>query len=304
MMNAIGIFTTDLEKTVLFYRDVMGFETSWDFKSKDVLLTQGNRKLILYPREDFEDMVSKKLSYSKATNGTFEISFGVNTFKKVDEKYNEVIKKGAKSVLPPTTEPWGQRTCYVEDPDGNLIEISSFFNSVDILTTDRLILKPFSTSDVDDVFDYSKDEETTRYLSWDVHTSKDRSLEAIETYLMDEAKYAITLKSTNKVIGCIDIMFTDDDNRVEFGYVLNNAYWNQGYMSESLSRIIKHCFEEQKCIDEIEGLLFIENRASARVMEKCGMKWSKSVKNLNKDGKIIEMDHYIITKEEYNKSKC
>ncbi|MBO4673317.1 MAG: glyoxalase, partial [Bacteroidaceae bacterium] len=33
---------------------------------------------------------------------------------------------GAKSVLPPTTEPWGQRTCYVADPDGNLIEIGSF----------------------------------------------------------------------------------------------------------------------------------------------------------------------------------
>ena len=33
---------------------------------------------------------------------------------------------GAKPVLQPTTEPWGQRTCYIADPDGNLIEISSF----------------------------------------------------------------------------------------------------------------------------------------------------------------------------------
>ena len=36
------------------------------------------------------------------------------------------LNNGAKSVLPPTTEPWGQRTCYVADPDGNLIEIGSF----------------------------------------------------------------------------------------------------------------------------------------------------------------------------------
>ena len=34
-----------------------------------------------------------------------------------------------KSVLPPTTEPWGQRTCYVADPDGNLIEIGSFIDN-------------------------------------------------------------------------------------------------------------------------------------------------------------------------------
>jgi len=28
--------------------------------------------------------------------------------------------------MEPTTEPWGQRTCYVADPEGNLIEIGSF----------------------------------------------------------------------------------------------------------------------------------------------------------------------------------
>ena len=33
---------------------------------------------------------------------------------------------GAGSVLEPTTEPWGQRTCYIADPEGNLIEIGSF----------------------------------------------------------------------------------------------------------------------------------------------------------------------------------
>ena len=33
---------------------------------------------------------------------------------------------GIQPNLPPTTEPWGQRTCYVADPDGNLIEIGSF----------------------------------------------------------------------------------------------------------------------------------------------------------------------------------
>ena len=36
------------------------------------------------------------------------------------------LTNGAASVLSPTTEPWGQRTCYVADPDGNLIEIGTF----------------------------------------------------------------------------------------------------------------------------------------------------------------------------------
>ena len=50
----------------------------------------------------------------------------MDTFEEVDKAYADVISKGAVSVLEPTTEPWGQRTCYIADPEGNLIEIGSF----------------------------------------------------------------------------------------------------------------------------------------------------------------------------------
>lgn len=50
----------------------------------------------------------------------------VDHFDEVDEEYKKAISKGAVSVLEPTTEPWGQRTCYISDPEGNLIEIGSF----------------------------------------------------------------------------------------------------------------------------------------------------------------------------------
>ena len=36
------------------------------------------------------------------------------------------MEKGAVPVLEPETEPWGQRTCYIADPEGNLVEIGSF----------------------------------------------------------------------------------------------------------------------------------------------------------------------------------
>ena len=48
------------------------------------------------------------------------------TFADVDKEYQHALTNGAASVLSPTTEPWGQRTCYVADPDGNLIEIGTF----------------------------------------------------------------------------------------------------------------------------------------------------------------------------------
>lgn len=54
---------------------------------------------------------------------TLFMLYGRNNF---EEKYEELTSKGAKGVLEPTTEPWGQRTCYIADPEGNLIEIGSW----------------------------------------------------------------------------------------------------------------------------------------------------------------------------------
>lgn len=81
---------------------------------------------MMYGRENFEKMTHRKYAYLKGINGHFEIALYVDTFEEVDEKYKEVMEKGAVSILEPTTAPWGQRTCYIADPEGNLIEIGSF----------------------------------------------------------------------------------------------------------------------------------------------------------------------------------
>lgn len=124
--NTIGLFTTDNTNMVDFYTEVMGFETNWNGFDLDVELHLGNMRLLLFPRVYFEKMLSQGLTYPLGLNGTMEISFDVPTFADVDEEYSRVVSMGAKPVLPPTTEPWGQRTCYIADPEGNLIEISSF----------------------------------------------------------------------------------------------------------------------------------------------------------------------------------
>ena len=71
-------------------------------------------------------MTGRKYEFVKDLNGHTEMALYVDTFEEVDKAYSEVISKGAVSVLAPETEPWGQRTCYIADPEGNLIEIGSF----------------------------------------------------------------------------------------------------------------------------------------------------------------------------------
>ena len=123
--NTVGLFVTEMEKMVSFYRDVMDLETDWKGEA-NAELSCGEMRLIMYSRNDFEVMTGRKYSYTENINGTMELAFDVPTFADVDKEYERVINAGAKPVFKPTTEPWGQRTCYVADPDGNLIEINSF----------------------------------------------------------------------------------------------------------------------------------------------------------------------------------
>ena len=124
--NTIGLFTSNNRAVVDFYTKTFGFTTNWDGVQPNVEMTLGNSRIIVFPRDAFENMTSQKFNYPNGTNGPIEISFDVPTFAKVDKEYGNAVQNGAKSVMAPVTQPWGQRTCYVADPEGNLIEISSF----------------------------------------------------------------------------------------------------------------------------------------------------------------------------------
>ena len=125
-LDGFGLFVRDMGRMIRFYRDVLGFEIREDEDTSNVYLIKDGTLFLLYGRDDFERMTHRRYEYIKGLNGHSELALYVDTFQEVDEQFRRVVTLGATPVLEPETEPWGQRTCYIADPEGNLIEIGSF----------------------------------------------------------------------------------------------------------------------------------------------------------------------------------
>ena len=125
-LDGFGIMVDDMAAMIRFYRDVLGFEIKEEENTTIVFLEKDGTLFLLYRKTDFEKMTNRKYSYCRGINGHFEIALGVDNYAAVDKAYADVTAAGAEGIMAPATEPWGQRTCYIADPEGNLIEIGSF----------------------------------------------------------------------------------------------------------------------------------------------------------------------------------
>ena len=123
--SMIGIFVSDLEKMVAFYHDVLGFEVKNEGEYFTVFDHEGI-DLGFFARSMAQDYIEAELTYPSGVNGTFSLSIDVEDFYDVDDEYERIVDAGGTPVAQPKDVPWGQRSSMVADPEGNMIEISSW----------------------------------------------------------------------------------------------------------------------------------------------------------------------------------
>ena len=163
------------------------------------------------------------------------------------------------------------------------------------IETERLILRDASVDDAEDMFEYAKLEEVTKYLSWKPHLSvkdSEKILEMLSKEAKEKDPYvlkAIVLKENDKMIGTIDArIFGDGLKDAEFGYCLNPKYWNKGYMSEALKAFIQALHKEHG-VENVFGSFERENIASKRVMQKNEMYYYETVRRNFKNKGEVEL---------------
>lgn len=142
-----------------------------------------------------------------------------------------------------------------------------------ILETERLLLRPWAETDAEDLYEYAKDPNVGPRAGWPTHQSVDESRSVLKNVLMAQENYAIVLKETDRVIGCIGLKPTDGSIGLEpeIGYWIGVPHWGKGYMPEAVREILRHCFSDIGCRG-VWCAYYVGNDQSKRVQEKCGFK--------------------------------
>ncbi len=121
-INMIGIITNDFDTMHTFYRDVLGFEEKLVMESFVEFVSEGVRLAI--STGSVMEQATGDASYTTPHTGhAFELAFDAGTPADVDVEYRELVERGALPVKEPADMPWGQRTAFFADPDGNIHEI-------------------------------------------------------------------------------------------------------------------------------------------------------------------------------------
>lgn len=155
-----------------------------------------------------------------------------------------------------------------------------------VLETERLILRQLTINDAEDVFKWTNDERVTKYMIYPTHENIETTIVWLES-LMDlpdnNFNWGFVLKDNNRLIGSGGIRYYKPENAWSFGYNISYDCWNKGYTTEVTKRMIEFAYKECGARDFISEHA-IDNPASGRVMEKCGLSFSHYIEYSKFDG--------------------
>ena len=146
------------------------------------------------------------------------------------------------------------------------------------LETERLLLRPWLESDLNDLFEYASVPGVGEMAGWSHHESLQVSKDILNRFIEEKKAFAIVFKENYKVIGSLGVEEYDlEDKLSEFfdyrgrsiGYVLSKDYWGRGLMPEAVRAVVEYLFSALDYDFLLSGH-FDKNDRSRRVQEKCG----------------------------------
>lgn len=142
-------------------------------------------------------------------------------------------------------------------------------------------MRKFELRDADELFRILSDEEVNRFLPWFPHKTREETLRFMQDSVFADYdktiayRYAVILRSENRLIGYLSFLGIDEKERSgDVGYGLLREYWGSGIMTEAVKALLFRL--------KTDGFRYatathdVQNPASGRVMQKCGMRYVRT----------------------------
>lgn len=168
-----------------------------------------------------------------------------------------------------------------------------------ILQTERLVLRPFQPSDLEDLYEYASVDGVGECAGWNHHENIDESRSILNLFMREKKTFAIVRKEDGKVIGSLGLEELSVDPVEgarygrEIGYVLGKPYWGKGLATEVVQKIISYCFDTLS-YDYLTVGHFAENDRSRRVIEKNGFSYVRNVTYKSQRGTMEDTKLYLL----------
>jgi ribosomal-protein-alanine N-acetyltransferase len=149
-----------------------------------------------------------------------------------------------------------------------------------MLETERLLIRRFTLEDLDKLVELRSDEEVIKYLGGKDNHTPQAIARRLEFYIACYEKFgfgmcAMIWKETAEMIGWSGLQPLEETGEIEVGYGMIKEFWGKEIGFECASAWLKYGFE-QAGLERIVAVASPENKASWRIMEKCGMKYEKT----------------------------
>ena len=145
-----------------------------------------------------------------------------------------------------------------------------------ILKTERLVLRPFTRADAEDMYNHwAGDPLVSRYLTWAPHRNVEETRALLAQWEKEYSRpdhYSWAIVSGGVAVGSIAaVRLEEESGFVTLGYCLSRRLWGRGYMTEAVRAVCSFFFREAGA-SRITADYVAENVASGRVLEKCGFR--------------------------------
>ena len=158
--------------------------------------------------------------------------------------------------------------------------------TVPTLETERLILRPLSIDDLEQIFTrWASDPRVNKYVIYPLWKSPEDGREWIEGLYKekDQLDFGFVWKESGELIGSGGLYYNDKRGLWTLGYNLAYDYWNRGLVTEAMIKIIEWARENYE-VNEISGTFAVGNIGSQRVMEKLGLTYLEDYEYQKLDG--------------------